>query len=191
MLVKEFIEEFKNKKVQNTKLNEHAVEDFLKETLEIKTYLPFNAKRAMVEAVVAQTINEEDGIKKVDNISQYLGFVCAALITYTNLELSDNPANDYDELSKDGLLESIIEVFQKDYAECNALLKMAVASELEDNNFNIIVGKFLNNILNMLNNAGEAIKGFTENIDISKLLGANISEENIAKILGFVDKYIK
>lgn len=191
MLVQDLVNEFKAKNIKNTQGNPDAVKNFILEKLEVKTYLPFNTKRKMVEIVVKNNIQEEDGIKKIDSINQYVGFVCAALAAYTNLEISDNPVNDYDELSKSGLLEYIVSIFAKDYSECDALLKMAVASELEDNNLNVVVNRFLNGILNKLDGVGDTIKNFTEGLDLSKLLGVNINDEEKTKILGIIDKLNK
>ena len=41
---KQFVEDFKENNVQNTKINEHAVEDYIREELEIKEYIPFMEK---------------------------------------------------------------------------------------------------------------------------------------------------
>ena len=54
MKVIDFVTEFKEKKIANTKINENAVSNYLKEHLEIKTYLPFRLKRQIVEMVVTQ-----------------------------------------------------------------------------------------------------------------------------------------
>ena len=186
VVVKDFVNEFIEKKIVNTKYDPDAIEKFLKEKLEIVEYLPFATKRDVVQMIVDKVVIEEDGIKKVDSITQFLTFITAMLISHTNLEIV-NAEEDYDVLSKNGLLEPIVAMFDKDYAQCEALLKAAIADELADNNLNVIIGKFLNGILAKLDGFGDVVK----NIDLSKLLGTNINEEDIAKILGFVDKYNK
>jgi hypothetical protein len=55
----------------------------------------------------------------------------------------------------------------------------------------MIVGKFLNGVLEKLDGVSDMFKGFTENLDLSKLLGTNINEEEKAKILGLIDKLNK
>ena len=181
--VQEFCNEFIEKKIANNKINPNAVEDFIRSKLEIKEYLPFSTKREIVELVVNSVVREEDGVKKVDSIAQFLSFITSMLISHTNLDIV-NAEEDYDALSKCGLLEPIVSLFERDYAQCEALLKAAIADELADNSLNVIVGKFLNGILGGIS---DMVKG----LDLSKLLGANIKEEDIAKILGFVDKYNK
>lgn len=188
MKIKDFVNEFITKKVANTKANPNAVAEFINKNVEFKTYLPFQTKRKVVDIIVSQSTREEDGVKKVDSIAQYLSFIIAMIGSHTNLELNiENPADDYDSLSSCGLLEPIISYFQKDYAECEALLKMAIADELSDNNLNVIAGKFLVAVLNQLDDLGDVLKETIKNIDIPKLLG-EINKEDIAKILSFINK---
>ena len=185
--VQSFVEEFVNKKIKNDRITPNAVEGYILEKLEITEYLPFATKREVVQMIVDKVIREEDGIKKVDSIAQFLAFITSMLISHTNLDIS-NAEQDYDMLSKCGLLEPIVAMFQGDYIQCEALLKAAIADELADNNLSVVVSKFLNGILDKLDGFGEVAKGFAENLDLSKLLGTNIKEEDVAKILGFVDK---
>lgn len=184
--VKVFAEEFIEKKITNTKYDPNAVENYIREKLEITEYLPFGKKREVVNTIVNAVIREEDGVKKVDSIAQFLAFITSMFMTHTNLDIVD-AEEDYDALCKCGLVEPIIAMFQSDYTQCEALLKATIADELADNNLSVIVGRFLNGILEKLDGFGELIK----RIDLSKLLGANIKEEDIAKILGFVDKINK
>ena len=179
MKVLDFVNEFKNKRIMNTKINEHAVSDYIKEALEIKSYLPFMEKRKIIEVVVEQNTKEVDGIKKNDSINQYLSFVISMLSAHTNIEFSEDPVADYDMLSESGLLPQIIAEFKESYDECDILLKMELASKLEDNNINVLVGKFLNNILNKLDDFGDMLKD------------NNFKEEDLAKLTSFLDIYNK
>ena len=186
--VQDFISEFLSKKIANTKINDHAIEDFIRSKLEIIEYLPFQKKREVVETIVDNVVRDEDGVKKADSISQHLCFVVGMLCSHTNLTVGDNPAEDYDALSKNGLLEPIIIMFQKSYLECEVMLKMAVADELANNNLNVIVGKFLNGILGKLDGVVDIAKSFAKDADLSKILEANINKEDVAKLVGLLDK---
>lgn len=189
MKTSDFVSNFKDKKVQNTKINDHAISDYLKNTLEIKTYVPFVQKRAIAEMVVSQNIEEVDGIKKHDAINSYISFVVAMLTAYTNLEFTDEPVQDYDLLAESGLLPLIIKEFETEYNECDILMKMALASELEDNNLPMVVNRFLNEILNRLDGVGDMLKGKLGNINIQDVLGGAFKEEDLTKLKGFLDKY--
>lgn len=185
----DFVSTFKEKKVQNTKINDHAISDYLKNTLEIKTYLPFVQKRAIAEMVVSQNIEDVDGIKKHDAINSYISFVVAMLTAYTNLEFEDEPVAGYDLLAESGLLPFIIKEFETEYNECDVLLKLALASELEDNNLTAVVNRFLNEILNRLDGVGEMLKGTLGNLDVQDILGNSFKEEDLNKLSSFLDKY--
>ena len=189
--VQNFVSEYLDKKIKNTQVKPDAIGDFIREKLEIKEYLPFRDKRTIAETLVEQYVQEIDGVKKYDSISAYVGFVVSTLIAHTNLEFGEDVIADYDLLAASGLLPLIVAEFKQSYDECDVLLKMAVADAMADNNLNVIVGKFLNGILAKLDGFGEIIKDFAENTDLSKLLGVNIKEEDVAKILGFVDKLNK
>ena len=189
MLVNEFVQKFIEDKVQNTKINENAISNYLKEKLEIKTYLPFREKRILVETVVSHNIEWVDGIKKIDSINEQVGFITAVLSAHTNLEFSKDPVADYDLLSESGLLPQIIAEFQESYSETEVLLKMARASELEDNNINAIVARFTDGILQRLDDVGEVLKDKFGNIDIKDILGGAFKQEDLAKLKGFLDKY--
>jgi hypothetical protein len=191
MLVKEFVEKFKNDKVMNNKIAPNAVSDYLKKELEVKTYLPFRMKREIAEMVVAQNTEWVDGIKRNDSINQYIGFIVAMIGAHTSLEFGDDPVVDYDLLAESGLLPQIIAEFQESYNECDILLKMALAAELEDNNINVSVARFLDGILKKLDDVGEVLKGAMGNLDLKEILGANFNNEDLANLKGFLDRYNK
>lgn len=191
MKVQEFVQGFKDKKVMNTQIAPNAVEEYIKKTLEVREYVPFKEKRAIVELLVLKNIEVVDGVKKHDAISGYVSFVSAMLVAHTNLELGENPVADYDVLSENKLLAPIIETFRESYNECDVLLKMALASELEDNNVNMLFGRFLNGILERLDTVGEVIKSTIGEVDINSILGEKFNQEDINKLKGFLDKYNK
>ena len=142
--------------------------------------------------VVGKSIVEENGVKRVDPISQYISFVIAMLVAHTSLDITqDNPISDYDTLCETGLLEPIVMLFQKDYDECKVVLDMLVSQALEDNNFNVIVGKFLNGILNRLDIFTDTLKESIGNMDLTKLLGADFKEEDLVRLHNFLETYSK
>lgn len=188
MLVQDFIKTFMEKKVVNSKINDHAVSDYLKKELEIKTYIPFLQKKQIAEMIASTYTEEVDGVKKHDSIRAYVGFIVASLSAHTNLEFSKNVFDDYDALAESGLLPQIVAEFQESHNEIDILLKMAISAGLEDNNINALVGRFLNKLSSKIEVVGDAIINKLENLDPSALLGADITKEDLAKISSFVDK---
>lgn len=190
MKVLDFIENFKNDKVINTQIKPNAISDYLKEKLEIKEYIPFDDKKKIAEMIIEKNITEENGIKKINSAGQFVSFIVAMLVAHTNLEINtENPIEDYDLICEAGLLESIVAEFQKDYAECEAILKMTVADTLVDNNLNAVVARFLDGVLDKLDGVSEGLKNTIENIDINNLLGGKFDTEDLAKLKGFLDRY--
>ena len=185
---KDFVNEFKTNRVVNTKADPNAVSNFIKDRLDIVEYIPFKEKRDIVEMVVAQNIKEDNGIKRYDSIGSYMSFVVAMLVAHTALDMSTNPVDDYDELSRNGLLEPIVSTFKGDYDECDILLKMTIAEKLEDNNFNILVGKFLNGVLEEFNAFSDVVKEKLGNLNLKDIIDADIKEEDVTKLLSVLDK---
>ena len=107
---------------------------------------------------------------------------------HTALEFGDDPVVDYDLLSESGLLPQILAEFESSYSECDILLKMALAMELEDNNTNVLVGKFLNNILQRFDGAGEVLKEKFNDFNIADIL-KDFKPEDLAKLSGFLNKF--
>lgn len=188
MQINELIEKFKTARVQNTKVNPNAVSEWIREEVTIKTYIPFRQKREIAEMVVNQNIEVVDGIKKYDSINAYVGFVVAMISAHTNLEWSSDPVADYDLLAESDLLSQIIAEFQESYNECDIIMKMMLAMELEDNNVNVLIGHFLDGILKKLSGVGEMFKGALGDFNIQDILGENIKEEDLAKLSGLIDK---
>lgn len=189
MNIQDFIQEFVDKKISNTKINPNAIDDFIKSKLKIRTYIPFTEKCQIVELVVSANTTEEHGIKKIDSTRQFIGFIVSMLITHTDLELDQvDPIQSYDMLSEVGLIEPIIACFQKDYTECETLLKITVADALEYNNVNAVVARFLDGILKKLDGVGEMLKDSLGNLNIQDILG-DFNQEDLNKLKGFLNKF--
>ena len=188
MKITEFIGAYNAKRFMNTKQGIDEKSEYLKKELAIKTYIPFREKRKIAELIVAQNIKEVDGIKKYDSIDGYVGLIVASIAAHTNLEWSADPVSDYDALAESGLLPQIIAEFKTSHDEIDILLKMALASELEDNNVNVLVGHFLDKILKKMDDFGDALKDKFEDFDLTNLFGADFKEEDLAKLTGLLDK---
>lgn len=190
--VKDFCEEFKNKKIQNSKITPTGIEDFIAEKLEITPYISFNDKRRIAKMVIETNTTEEYGIKKIDSVGQFISFVIAMIAAHTSLQFNtDNPTGDYDLLSECGVLEHILAQFQKDYAECEVILKMTNADVLADNHLSFVVAEFLDGILDKLDGVGDTIKGVVEQIDLDKIMNLGLNENEIAKVKSLLNKFGK
>lgn len=185
MDIKTFVENYKAKKFMTaTKNGIDEKSEWIRNELEIKTYIPFREKRRIAEVIVEQNIEVIDGIKKYDNINAYIGFIITSIVAHTNLKCSDDPISDYDLLAECGLLPQIVAEFQGSHNEIDILLKMAVAYELEDNQPGALIGRFLDSVLQRLDGASEMLNEFIGNLDLEEIF----KNENVAKIVGLLNK---
>lgn len=189
--IKEFCENYKTKRFMNTQQGMDEKSQWIKDQLEIKEYIPFREKRQIAEMIVAQNIKEVDGVKKYNSIDGYVSLIVASIAAHTTLQFGEDPIADYDLLAESGLLPQIIAKFQNSHDEIDIILKMALAMELDDNNINSLIGRFLNKILGMLDGVGGALKEKLDGFDLSAIFGSDFKKEDLAKLSGLLNKYNK
>ena len=140
MKIKDFINEFKSKKIMNTQIKPNAVVDFICEKIEIKKYLPFEKKRELCYEVLEASCTQNGAIIEVDSVSRYIIFTIKILTEYTNLEFEntdgEDPIDQYDMLCENGLLNPILGVIAVEYEKCNDILNMMMA-DIDANNNNV------------------------------------------------------
>jgi hypothetical protein len=186
MKILELVKEFKDKRIMNTKINEHAVSDYLKNTLEIKDYVPFAEKRELC-ANVLNACNQKtsNGLVNVDSVSRYIVFTLSVISKYTNVEFSSgedsefDSLDEYDMLCQAGLLNPILEVIGDEYATCNNILNMMMDDIVANNNTveNVVanvlgkVGKSVDGLIDVLAEKVEDLELDLSQIDINKYKG--------------------
>lgn len=181
----EFIENFKNAKVENTKMVPDAVEKYIKKELKVKDYVPFAEKRELCANVLnACNTKEDSGLVKVDSVSRYIVFTLSIISTYTNLEFSSgedgvDSLNEYDMLCQANLLNPILDVIGAEYATCNNILNMMMDDIIANNNTveNVIgtvlegLGDSADYLITTLANKVESMELDLSQIDINKYKG--------------------
>lgn len=188
MTIQEFISNYKAKKFMNTAQGAGERSEYIRKELGIRSYVPFAEKREIAEMIVAKNIEEVDGIKKYDSIDGYISFITMSIMAHTNLELSDDIEAEYDLLAESGLLTHIIAEFQGSHEEIDLLRKMALEAELEDNNTNALVGRFLNKVSDALDDVVEIVKDRAESLDLGEMFGVDINKEDIAQFMSVLNK---
>lgn len=179
MKVNEFVQKVSDNKARlYNKADKNALLNFIKQTLEVKDYISIKEKKQLVEDIVDETIMYENGLLKFNGIDQYIVYAMKCIEAYTNLELSDDIENDYDELSKIGLLEAITSTFAEEYKTLLTLLQMQCDYTLMDNSITSKVGIFLTHLSSTIDKLSDSIKDF----DINKL---NIDKKDIEKLQNF------
>lgn len=117
MKIREFVEKY------NAIATDRLKEDYLKDNLHIKTYLPFLKKDAIARVLVDRSTykyenyTKEDGTIgsrktdeiKVNSVAQYLLFCRVVIENYTDLEVeTEGFFEEYDALKQSGLLDKLM-----------------------------------------------------------------------------------
>ena len=183
MFIKNFVESYSNFATQNLKDN------YLKDNLEITTYVPF-VKKVTYAASLAQNtmIDKDTGNIRVSSESNYLFFVRSIIELYTDLEIENNAFYDeYDLLNESGLLEKIMQMIpEKEIAE----FKMICDMKKDDLLFNQSTPKaFINQQIERVSTIlGVTLKPVLEKI--SEQI-ENMSEEDVEKFTNRFEKLLK
>lgn len=128
--IKNFVEKY------NTIKLEKSAEDFLKENVHIKTYLPFLTKVALADNLAKITVLDKDtGNINVKSDVNYLLFCRIIIEQYTDLKIeTEGFFEEYDLLNESGLLDKIMQMIpKKEITE----LKMICDMKKEDTIFNM------------------------------------------------------
>ena len=191
MKVTEFIQDFKDKKIMNTKIDPDAVSEYIKKTLEVKDYMPFIEKREICEKVLnACNTKDDNGLVKVDSVSRSIIFTITILSTYTNLEFSSGEDEEYDSLDEydmlceSHLLNPILNIIGEEYAACNNMLNMMMDDIIANNNtVEAVLGRALSKVSDSIDGL---IDAFTNKVEEMNL---DLSQIDIDKYKGLIDKF--
>lgn len=191
MVIQDFIQEFKDKKIMNSPIAPNAVADYIKKTLSVKDYLPFAEKRELC-AKVLNTCNEKqsNGLVKVDSVSRYILFTISIISKYTDLEFSSgedtefDSLDEYDMLCQADLLNPILDVIGEEYVTCNNILNMMMADIVANHNtIENVVGSILGKLGNSVDNFIDIL---TEKVEDMEL---DLSQIDINKYKGLIDLF--
>jgi hypothetical protein len=189
MKINEFVEAYKAKRFMNIKTAADERCEYIKNTLAIKDYIPFEEKKAIVQTVLTNCSSIKDGVVVIDSIQKYILFTMSMLVAYTNLEPDEgmNIFEAYDALCSqkvdDGtLLDAIIKTFEFEYVRCNDILNMMTVDLLAENNIEKQVGKFLTNLSDKINKFGDGL------IDKIGEFSMDLSQLDIDKLTNMIGK---
>lgn len=152
--VSEFVKGYKALTTDNIK------EKYLKDKLEIASYLPYNLKIVLANNIVKISSYDENKNYSPDSAARHLLYIRTIMDNYTNLraapavgESGNTYLAEYDELVSSGLLEVILkQIPERERAEFEMVLTMKIEDEEQKNT----------NIYNFFNekivNFGEIVK---------------------------------
>lgn len=186
MKIRELVEFANNNK--NKMLKGEQLQQLIAKTIEVKKYIGIKEKRTLIDDIINDCILYEDGVYKFDDIDKYIAFTMKTIAAYTNLELSDDMENDYDELCEFKLLNVVIETFSGEYENINLLLQMKCDYILSGNAIEAQFGKFLTGILDKVDILANALSNKIDDLDFNNL---PVSMDDLGKLMEFVNSQKK
>ena len=186
MKIIEFVEFMK--KNSNRVMKEDQVMSLVKKTAEIKEYLSIKDKKSLVDKIVRECIYYENGTYRINGIEKYIYFTMYTIAAYTNLELGDDIEADFDALSESKLLPVLICAIQNEYDEVNIYLQMQCDFVLENNSIESVVGDFLSNVLDKVDDFSNVLAGYVEKFNADELFA---NKEDLGKLINFVNQNVK
>lgn len=172
-----------------TKAGKAESTQILKAMLNVKEYLPFNEKKALAKSIVEESMVEDNGFIRIDEVSRYLIFTIRVLETYTDLEFDEDldiAAEEYDILAKENKLNTIIGFFEAEYNTLLSLVQMEVDYVIQQNSVEYQTAKLFDEIGFAVNRLSNTLAEKVDNFDISNL---GISMEQIAQLSEFLGQY--
>ena len=162
----------------------------LESGLEVKKYLPIEAKKTIAQAIIYDCTSEEDGVVKVDSVERYMSYVRYMITTHTNLEYTDEY---YDtlcstEYGETTLLNAIMSCFEADAKECSRILELMMNDYMQEFSIDFTVLKFLNDTANALNKVVVKVSQVIEDVDLRSMIPDSVDMDKLGV---FLNKYIK
>lgn len=158
------------------------------DAINVKEYLPVNEKREVIDLVIAHCSEYEDGNVLLNGVELYIMFNIKFIEAYTDIEFTNNYYDDYDALTASGLLDMIINAALPEYNRMTEMLILQKEYVLAQNSLEAQVGRFLGDLSyqfgKFVDNIGEKISGMN-------LEDMNVNQDDVNKIVQFVDKIKK
>lgn len=154
--------------------------------IEAKKYLPIAEKRRIAESVIEACVVNNDGFIQVDSLDKYIMFTIVVISNYTNLEfgLDGDYLADYDKLCESGLLDIVIETFEKEYVRTNDILNMMLSDKLQHNSTEASFAALANGVNVALDKLATSL---ASKIDDMNLDLNNFNQETINGLLSLVN----
>lgn len=181
--IKNFVEKY------NAIATDRLKEDYLKDNLHIKTYLPFLTKVTLADKLAkVTTLDKDTGNVNVKSDANYLLFCRTIIEQYTDLQVeTEGFYEEYDLLNESGLLDKIMQMIpEKEIAEfkmiCDFKQKDILTNQYEMHSY----------ISNQVTRFGELI-GVTLKPIMEKISEQieNMSEEDVEKFTNKFEKLLK
>ena len=155
----------------------------LNEALEIKQYIPLDAKKMLAYNTLYESIDDNG---QTDSIQKRIVSYRNIILTHTNLEYTDE---DYDilhevQFQNQTLFDVIMAAIKNDAAECFVVIDLVFEDYIRNNNIQSVIKELINNI-------ADRLKPMIDNIskmDLEALLPNDIDKQQLSK---FLNEYVR
>ena len=177
-------------KVNELLMNIHNKEFNLERGLQVKKYLPMEAKKTIAQGIIYECTTEENGVTKIDSVQRYMSYVKYMIIMHTNLEYMDE---NYDVLcstvyKESTLLNAIMKCFDADATECSRILNLVADDYMQERSIENTVSQFLYKIGAMVDNLSGVLAEKVNEVNFSNMLPDGYDAE---KVNDFIKSYLK
>lgn len=156
--------------------------------INVKEYLPINEKREVIDLIIAHCSEYEEGNILLNGVELYIMFYIKFIEAYTDIEFTSTYYDDYDALTANGLLDMIINAALPEYNRMTEMLILQKEYVLAQNSLEAQVGRFLGDLSYQF---GKFVDGIGEKVSGLDLEDMNVNQDDVNKILQFVDKIKK
>lgn len=173
-------------KINELLMSIHNKDFDLEKRLEVKKYIPMEAKKAIAQSIIYDCTSEESGAIKVDSVERYMSYVRHMITTHTNLEYTNE---DYDKLcsteyGETTLLNTIMDCFGEDAKECTRILNLMMDDYMQEMTIEFAVAKFLSEIGGL----ADSLAAKLSNVDLKSMIPEDM---NTSQLSTFLKNYIK
>ena len=169
-------------KVQELLANIKNKDFNLERGLQVKKYLPIEAKKDIAQGIIYDSTTNEGGAIRVDSVQRYMSYVRYMITMHTNLEYTDD---DYDiicstEYGDTTLLNAIVSTFQSDANECNRILDLMMDDYMHTMSIEFTVAQLIGGLNNTLGGVIGKLGDMLGSFDAASMIpeGADFSKLN-------------
>ena len=143
-----------------------------------------DAKAFLIEQAERLEYPIDGLVYKFDDIDKYITFTMKTIEAYTNLELSHDIEEDYDNLCEAKLLNTVIETFNGEYENVNLVLQMKCEYILSGNGIEAQLGRFLTELSGKTDVFVNKLSNKVDSFDFNNL---PINMKDLGKLMEFIN----
>ena len=147
----------------------------VRDVLKVQDYIPVMQKKQFAINLLAECTYDDDYFIRIDGIKQAICFDMRIIGLYTNLEIATDfkdVVEQYDMLSKNHLLQSIVVLFEDEYIVMEKIVADVLNELMEENSINAQVTRIVGKINSLINNIGDANELPQGDFDMNKFIEA-------------------